>query len=61
LTQGLFAVAQDGSIDPLATRSASRELMLDRSSGRPVNDTTLVMRMSELRARVAASLKGAAQ
>jgi hypothetical protein len=61
LTQGLFTVAPDGSKDPLATRRASRELMLDRSSGQPVKDETLVMRMSELRARVTASLKGAAQ
>jgi hypothetical protein len=61
LTQGLFTVAPDGSKDPLATRRASRELMLDRSSGQPVKDETLVMRMSELRARVSASLKGASQ
>ena len=58
LTQGLFSLAADPSGDPTATRNASRELMLDRSSGRPVKDETLVMRLSDLRARVAAGLKG---
>ena len=61
LTQGLFSLAADGSKDPMATRRASRELMLDHSSGQPVKDETLVMRMSELRAKIAASLKGSAQ
>jgi len=32
--------------------------MLDPRSGRPVKDETLVMRMSELREKVTASLKG---
>jgi hypothetical protein len=61
LTQGLFTVAEDGSKDPLTTRRASRELMLDRSSGQPVKNETLVMRMSELRAKVSSSLKGSGQ
>jgi hypothetical protein len=52
-TQGLFSVAGDGSPDPVATRAATRELMLDRSSGRPVKDQVLVMRLSELRSRIA--------
>jgi hypothetical protein len=52
LTQGLFSVAADGSVDPVTTRSATRELMLDSSSGRPVRDQTLKMRMSELRSRI---------
>ncbi len=60
-TQGLFAVQADGSKDPNAVRFASRELMLDGKTGRPVKDETLVMRVSELRAKVAAPLKGAAQ
>jgi len=58
LTQGLFAVARDGSKDPTATRRASRELMLDAESGRPVKDQTLVMPMSELRTKVISTLKG---
>jgi hypothetical protein len=51
LTQGLFTLGA-GS-DPVSTRSASRELMLDRQTGRPVKDETMVMRLSELRKRIA--------
>jgi len=58
LTQGLFAVAQDGSPDPVSTRQASRELMLDAKTGQPVKDQTLTMRLSELRSRVASRLTG---
>src|ERR1035438_9806083 len=36
LTQGLFAVAADGSADRLPTRSASHEVMLDHSTGKQV-------------------------
>jgi len=53
LTQGLFSMAPDASGDPVLTRRASRELMLDRATGRPVKDETLVMRLSELRSRIA--------
>lgn len=56
LTQGLFAL--DGGTDPVSTRSASRELMLDRRTGRPVKDETMVMRLSELRGRIATGVKG---
>jgi hypothetical protein len=56
LTQGLFAL--DGGADPVTTRSASREPMLDRRTGRPVKDETMVMRLSELRGRIAAGVKG---
>ena len=53
LTQGLFSIAPDGTADPVATRNASHELMLDRQTGRPVKDQTLTMRLSELRSRIA--------
>ena len=56
LTQGLFSVAQDGSQDPVATRSASHELMLDRGTGQPVKDQPLVMHMSELRSQISTTL-----
>jgi hypothetical protein len=56
LTQGLFSLAKDHPVDPTATRSASRELMLDRSTGQPVKDETLVMRLSQLRTRVSGAL-----
>lgn len=57
LTQGLFSL--DGSADPVSTRAASHELMLDGQTGRPVKDQTVVMRLSELRGRIAARAAGA--
>ena len=59
LTQGLFSVMPGGSADPLTVRSASHEIMLDRSTGKQVKDQTLSMRLSELRARIGATLTGA--
>ncbi len=56
LTQGLFALAENGASDPMATRAASRELMLEPSTARPVKDQTLVMRLSELRLRIGSTL-----
>jgi hypothetical protein len=53
LTQGLFAVAPGGASDPTLTRASSNELMLDRRTARPVKDETLVMKLSDLRARIA--------
>ena len=56
LTQGLFRISADGTVDPLATRTASRELMLDPASGKPVKDQTLVMHVSDLRSQVSSRL-----
>jgi hypothetical protein len=56
LTQGLFAVAQDGSSDPTTTRNASHEQMLSPTSGQPVKDQTLSMKLSQLRALIASTL-----
>jgi hypothetical protein len=56
LTQGLFSLARDGSKDPMATRSASHELMLDRGTGHPVKDQPLIMHLSELRSRISTTL-----
>ena len=57
LTQGLFSLPPgDGGTDRMATRAASHELMLDRETSRPVKDTALTMSLSELRARIAATL-----
>ena len=62
LTQGMFAVAQDGSANPAVTRAASQELMLDARTRRPVKDQTLSMRMSDLRSQISGALAaGAAQ
>ncbi|MEO8594319.1 MAG: hypothetical protein ABI759_13465 [Candidatus Solibacter sp.] len=57
LTQGLFSLASEaGPADRMATRTASRELMLDPATSRPVKDTTLNMKLSDLRSRIAATL-----
>jgi len=56
LTQGLFALTPEATADRVATRSASRELMLDPDTARPVKDTALSMRLSALRSRIAATL-----
>jgi hypothetical protein len=55
LTQGLFSVAAGSEKDPPVTRLASRERMLG-PAGQPVKDQTLVMRLSELRRRIAGGL-----
>lgn len=52
LTQGLFTVAAGGGADPTVTRVASEELMLDTGTGHPVKDQTIVLKLSDLRARV---------
>ena len=59
LTQGLFALSP-AAVDPerTATRAASRELMLDAATARPVKDAPLSMRLSELRARIVAAQGG---
>jgi hypothetical protein len=56
LTQGLFAIPAGTSADPVATRAVSGELMLARGSAVPVKNQTLVMKVSELRSRIAATL-----
>ena len=57
LTQGLFSLAPgDAGADRMATRSASRELMLDPATSRPVKDIALSMNLSDLRAHIAATL-----
>jgi len=60
LTQGIFAIAQDGSADPGVTRAASAERMLDATTGRQVKDRSLAMKLSDLRAQIA-SVLGAAK
>jgi hypothetical protein len=59
LTQGLFSIPPGTSADPVATRQASGELMLAHGSSAPVKNETLVMKVSELRSRIAATLAAA--
>jgi hypothetical protein len=57
LTQGLFSLAPaTSSGERMATRAASRELMLDPGTARPVKDAALAMTLTDLRARIAATL-----
>ena len=56
LTQGLFAVTPGGGADPMTTRTASHEVMLEHGTGKEVKDQTLTMRMSALRARIQSTL-----
>ena len=57
LTQGLFAIAPGASADPMATRAASRELMLDPKTAQPVKDAMLSMHLSDLRSLIANTLQ----
>ena len=56
LTQGMFRLSAGTSADLVATRAASAELMLDRNTGLPVRDKTLVMNLSDLRTQIANTL-----
>jgi hypothetical protein len=56
LTQGLFALPSEETADRMATRTASRELMLDAATSRAVKDSALSMKLSDLRTRIAATL-----
>jgi hypothetical protein len=56
LTQGLFAIAPGASTDPMATRAATRELMLDPKTAQPVKDAVLSMHLSDLRSLIANTL-----
>lgn len=56
LTQGLFRLSPGAAGDAVATRPASAELMLDRATGEPVRDQSVVMNLSDLRAHIASVL-----
>jgi hypothetical protein len=62
LTQGLFSLPADTSAaDRMATRAASRELMLDPATSQAVKDTAMSMRLSDLRSRISGTLQGGAR
>ncbi|PWU10312.1 MAG: hypothetical protein C5B51_04530 [Terriglobia bacterium] len=61
LTQGLFGLAAGPGTSVIATRSASRELMLERGTNQQVKDQTLTMSLNELRARITNVLGGSAR
>jgi hypothetical protein len=56
LTQGMFVVSSGDGAATTVRRSASHELMLDRTTHQPVKDQPLAMALSDLRAQIAATL-----
>jgi hypothetical protein len=56
LTQGLFSLSGTTGSDPTVSRRPSRELMLDRATGRPVRDEHVSLKLSELRSRISGGL-----
>lgn len=56
LSQGLFAVSDVKAKDPALKRAASHEMVLDRATGRQVQDQTLTMNLSALRAQISNTL-----
>ena len=56
LTQGVFDLPKGASADSVAVRAASTERMLDRTTGRPVRDERIEMRMRDLSARISTQL-----
>ena len=62
LTQGLFAVGTPGASNPVLTRKASQEAVLDGRTHRPVESQALSMTLAQLRAQIASVLgAGASQ
>jgi hypothetical protein len=59
LTQGLFAVGTPGAANPVLTRGASQEAMLDARTHRPVQSPALSMTLAQLRSQIASVLPGA--
>jgi hypothetical protein len=59
LSQGLFSLRQDGSGETVLNRPAIADQMLDKS-GKPVTDTAVTMKWSDLRALILKTLPKAA-
>ena len=58
LSQGVFELSANGG-DSMASRAASSETMLDRSTWLPVSDEGIQMRYTEITARISAALAAA--
>lgn len=61
LSQGLFDLKLDGTGNPLLSRPASTEVMLDPKTGREIGDEAVRMRLSELNSRIQRVLATARQ
>lgn len=59
LSQGVFELSKNGGTDLMATRAASSETMLDRSTWLPVSDEGIQMSYPEITARISAALAAA--
>jgi hypothetical protein len=60
LSQGMFSLKQDTSGETVLNRPAVGDPMLDKS-GKPVTDTAVTMKWSDLRALIVKTLHGAAK
>jgi hypothetical protein len=60
LSQGMFSLKQDASGNAVLNRPAIADQMLDKS-GKPVTDTAVTMKWSDLRALIVKTLHGAAK
>jgi hypothetical protein len=56
MSQGVFAVKVDASGNPIVTRAAAADSIVDRS-GRPVDSPSLTLKLSEMQSRVARSVR----
>jgi hypothetical protein len=59
LSQGLFDLKLDGAGNPILSRPASTEVMLDPKTGREVNDEPMRMRLADLGSRIRRVLEAA--
>jgi hypothetical protein len=58
LTQGLFDVKTNAKGATLAVRGASGETMLDRATGKPVNEEALSLSMADMNTRISRAMIG---
>jgi hypothetical protein len=56
LTQGLFYMKTDSDGNAVAYRPASGEVMLDETTGQPVKDEAIELKLTELSQRITSSL-----
>ncbi|MBI4877149.1 MAG: hypothetical protein HY822_21150 [Acidobacteria bacterium] len=59
LSQGLFDLKADAAGNPMVSRTASAEVMLDPKTGREVGDEAVRMRLSELDGRIRRAMAAA--
>ncbi len=60
-TQGVFDLKRDSTGELVAARAAAPEVLLDRVSGRPVNDVPLRLKLDDLSRRIRTALAAPAR